>query len=63
MSKRRKYGDSRDRLNKKQIAMYLEEGQLEALRTLHAKTRVPMQVYLREGLDLILQKYRKELTV
>jgi len=52
--------NSSDRLKKTQIAMYLEPEQFEALKKLHDKTRVPMQVYLREGLDMVLQKYKKE---
>ena len=53
--------NSFDRLKKTQIAMYLEPTQYDALKSLHDKTRVPMQVYLREGLDLVLDKYKKEL--
>jgi len=40
-----------------QIAMYLEAEQLDALKALSGKTRVPMQAYLREGLDYVLTKY------
>ena len=53
--------NSFDRLKKTQIAMYLEPEQYDALKSLHEKTRVPMQVYLREGLDHVLDKYKKEL--
>ncbi len=49
--------NSSDRLKKMQIAMYLDSKQLEALRALSGKTRVPMQEYLREGLDHVLGKY------
>lgn len=49
--------NSSDRLKKIQIAMYLDIEQLEALRGLSGKTRVPMQEYLREGLDYVLKKY------
>jgi hypothetical protein len=49
--------NSSDRLKKMQIAMYLDIGQLEALRALSGKTRVPMQEYLREGLDYVLEKH------
>jgi len=38
----------------------LEPEQYDALKTTcHEKTRVPMQVYLREGLDHVLDKYRR----
>jgi len=52
--------NSSDRLKKMQIAMYLDVEQLEALRALSGKTRVPMQKYLREGLEHVLQKYTKK---
>jgi hypothetical protein len=58
MNKRRKPNSS-DRLKKTQIAMYLEPEQAEALKELHRRTRVPMQVYLREGLDYVLRRYAK----
>ncbi len=53
--------NSSDRLKKAQLALYLEPQQYESLKSLHEKTRVPMQVYLREGLDIVLDKYKKEL--
>jgi hypothetical protein len=53
--------NSSDRLRKTQIAAYLEPEQFERLQRLHEKTRVPMQVYLREGLDMVLERYKKEL--
>jgi hypothetical protein len=53
--------NSSDRLKKSQLALYLEPEQYEALKRLHEVTRVPMQVYLREGLDMVLDKYKKEL--
>ena len=46
--------------NKVQTAVYLELRQLQALKALSVRTRVPQQVYLREGLDLVLAKYRAE---
>ena len=49
--------NSSDRLKKMQIALYLDSKQFDALRALSGKTRVPMQEYLREGLDYILDKY------
>lgn len=49
--------NSSDRLKKMQIAMYLDPEQLDALKVLSGKTRVPMQEYLREGLDHVLTKY------
>jgi hypothetical protein len=52
--------NSYDRLRKTQVALYLDEDQMVALKALSAKTRVPQQVYLREGLDLILKMYSKK---
>jgi predicted DNA-binding protein len=57
MSKKRKPNSS-DRLKKTQLALYLEPEQYGALKALSERTRVPAQVYLREGLDLILNKYK-----
>ena len=54
--------NSSDRLKKLQLALYLDADQVEALKFLSLKTRVPQQVYLREGLDHVLQKYKKELS-
>ena len=49
--------NSADRLKKIQLALYLEAGQVDALKALSARTRVPQQAYLREGLDYVLAKY------
>jgi predicted DNA-binding protein len=35
--------------------------QKERLKDLSSKTRVPISEYLREGIDLVLDKYREEL--
>jgi len=53
--------NSSDRLKKVQMPMYAEPAQFAKLQQLHEKTRVPMQVYLREGLDMVLERYKKEL--
>lgn len=57
MAKAVRKQNSSDRLKKSQIAMYLDEDQLKALKALSGMTRVPMQVYLREGLNLVLAKH------
>jgi hypothetical protein len=49
--------NSSDRLRKIQIAAYLDAEQVDALKVLSGKTRVPMQAYLREGLDYVLEKH------
>jgi hypothetical protein len=52
---------SRERLKKSQVSVYVDPEQAAALRELSRRTRVPQQVYLREGLDLVLQRYKAEL--
>ena len=42
-------------------SIYLEIPQLERLDKLSEKTRVPKAVYVREGIDLALKKYEKQL--
>ena len=46
---------------KKLISLHLEEKQIERLSKLSAKTRVPRAVYIRDGLDSILDKCEKQL--
>jgi len=54
---RKQKKSSYERLKKIPVATYLEPEQATALKALSARTRVPAQVYLREGLDLVLAKY------
>jgi predicted DNA-binding protein len=42
-------------------SIYLEIPQIERLNKLSAKTRVAKAVYIREGIDLLLQRYKKQL--
>lgn len=44
------------------VRVYLTIPQMEQLRILNEKTRVPMAVYIRDGVDLILEKYKKQET-
>jgi len=37
--------------------IYLTQEQTEALKSLSERTRVPFSVYVREGVDLVLDKY------
>jgi hypothetical protein len=53
--------NSRDRLRKSQVSVYVEPEQAAALRELSKRTRIPQQVFLREGVDLVLQRYKAEL--
>ncbi len=43
--------------NKKPITAALEFDQYERLKKLNGKTGVPMQVYLRKGVDMVLTRY------
>jgi hypothetical protein len=56
VTKRRKPNSS-DRLLKAHLSLYLEPTQAQALKALSTRTRVPQQAYLREGLDLVLERY------
>ena len=47
--------------SKTQITTYILVSQKEKLKNLSGKTRVPISEYLREGIDLVLDKYREEL--
>jgi len=41
--------------------IYVTPEQSDKLKQLHDRTKVPVAVYIREGIDLVLQKYAKEL--
>ena len=41
--------------------IYIEDGQMEALKRLSEKTKVPQSVYVREALDMLLEKYSEQL--
>ena len=60
MTTKKPRGPSHERLKKVQLALYLDSDQVEALKVLSLKTRIPQQVYLREGLDYILKLYGKK---
>jgi len=47
--------------SKTQITTYILVSQKEKLKNLSSKTRVPVSEYLREGIDLVLDKYREEI--
>ena len=42
-------------------SIYLEKEQIKRLDKLSAMTRIAKAVYIREGLDLLLQKYEEQL--
>ncbi len=41
--------------------IYMEGEQLDALKRLSQKTKVPQSVYVREALDMLLEKYSEQL--
>lgn len=41
--------------------IYITPEQNEQLKLLNARTKVPIAVYIREGIDMVLKKYRSEL--
>ncbi len=41
--------------------IYITEDQNEKLKALHQKTKVPVAEYIRQGIDLILEKHQAEL--
>ena len=41
-------------------SIYLDIEQVERLKKLSAQTRVPQAVYVREGLDFVLNRYAKK---
>lgn len=47
--------------NKVLRSIYLDLDQIEKIKKLSEKTKVPQAVYVREGLDLLLQKYEEQL--
>jgi hypothetical protein len=46
---------------KVKVAFFLEERQVEGLKTLSSVTRVKMSDYIREGIDIVLEKYKKDI--
>jgi predicted DNA-binding protein len=38
--------------------VYITPEQNERLKVLHARTKVPVAEYIRQGIDLVLEKYR-----
>jgi len=50
-------------LAQKKVArtIYINDEQMEALKRLSEKTKVPQSVYVREALDMLLEKYSEQL--
>lgn len=41
--------------------IYITPEQNELLKVLHQRTKVPVAEYIRQGIDLVLEKYRAQL--
>ncbi len=48
-------------MGKKRMTFWMEENQIEALKALSSVTRIKQADYIREGIDMVLERYRKEL--
>ena len=50
-------------MSQKKVArtIYIKDEQMEALKRLSEKTKVPQSVYVREALDMLLEKYSEQL--
>lgn len=50
-------------MSRKKISttVYITEEQNELLKLLNEKTRVPIAEFIRQGIDMVLQKYKREL--
>jgi predicted DNA-binding protein len=50
-------------MSRKKISttVYITAEQNEALHLLHDRTKVPVAVYIREGIDLVLKQYSDQL--
>lgn len=59
MARKKTAAQNKLRLTKVPVQAYLEPAQAEALKALSDKTRVPQQAYIREGVDIVLAKYRR----
>ncbi len=47
--------------NKISTTVYITPEQNERLKLLSEKTRIPVASFIREGIDLVLERYRKHL--
>ena len=50
-------------MSRKKISttVYITPEQDEKLKLLHGKTKVPVAEYIRQGIDLVLEKYKENL--
>jgi predicted DNA-binding protein len=55
--------ESRAQMPRKKLSttIYITPEQNDRLKLLHERTKVPIAVYIREGIDLVLQRYEHHL--
>jgi hypothetical protein len=46
---------------RKRMTFWMDHGQVEGLKRLSSATRIKQADYIREGIDMVLAKYAKEL--
>ena len=58
-----RYRSGRFPMSRKKISttIYITPEQNELLHLLHSRTKVPVAVYIREGIDLVLRQYADQL--
>ena len=56
------YGHDPVARKKLTTTIYVTPEQDAALKRLHARTRVPVAVYIREGIDLVLERHQEKPT-
>ena len=59
MARKKSSASTKLRLIKIPVQAYLEPAQAAELRALSERTRIPQQAYIREGIDVVLAKYRR----
>ncbi len=58
---RRPYGNNFMPRKKVTTTIYITEDQNDKLKALHQHTKVPVAEYIRQGIDLILEKHNAEI--
>lgn len=48
-------------MKREKISVYLDKHQIEDLKALSSLTRVKMADYIREGIDMVFEKYKQEM--
>lgn len=52
-----------DKMNRKKISttVYITEDQNDKLKLLNKRTKVPVAEYIRQGIDMVLEKYKDQI--